>query len=357
MSINPGFCDNEACMCEDLTGYSLMRLKNKFVGDEQDAFYCSNCYPIYENKQEDDIKFFLTDCNSRPQDVLKHEYINNYNINYNTNNTNINYNTSNITNNYIQQAPIVETPKREPTLSQISKEIKDLQQRLKEAEEIEKAQEDKREASIRLRDEAEEARLKKKQDKIKLEEAENKKNNEKLRLKREEEQKRIEEVYGTEILEPELIELVGDNKIRSCMCIKCEVIKAFPYEFLNSKGKLCASGNVCAECMRHRTEITKNCMDKGMVLCECGLEFYNPNRDDRNRQLHERLLCHKTRMMKKSKKVDLDVISRKKLELLVKENLNENGTAKIPNYTRISKPDLIKELKKIENLKIPENFI
>ena len=45
-----------------------------------------------------------------------------------------------------------------------------------------------------------------------------------------------------------------------------------------------------------------------------------------------------------SKKVNLSKLTVKNLQDICSKSLNEDGTPKIPNYTRISKPELVKKM-------------
>jgi hypothetical protein len=138
-------------------------------------------------------------------------------------------------------------------------------------------------------------------------------------------------------------------------CIKCMKVKANPFEFMNEKNEMYEEYPLCYDCWIGDKKFAKMCcIEKKKIICECGIEFYCPN--EYAYEKHEQTPKHKKLMMSIKKKINFDVLTRNKLELIVKANLNADGTVKIPLYTRLKKPELLTKIKDLPNLIIPNEI-
>ena len=141
----------------------------------------------------------------------------------------------------------------------------------------------------------------------------------------------IKEKYPGGKVTEKLLKDAGIKKIIPQMCVKCEIYKVFPYEFLTRQG-FDNGSNKCSVCMAENTEKVKKYTKPKKFNCECGKSFVSKDSDAY--YIHVSDKTHETRMQKMLRGVRY---SQKELRDIARIN-------KIPYYKNLSMPDLVKQL-------------
>ena len=153
----------------------------------------------------------------------------------------------------------------------------------------------------------------------------------------------IHEQYGYKVKEPELIK-EGFDIVYPFNCVKCGIVKAFPYDFLNKNGK--DNGfNKCSLCMTTETKRVKECLAKSNIECPCGLKYYCT---DLTQAKHQNSKMH-INGMKQIKINNGKIYNCDELRLICSMN-------NIKDYAKLSVCKMIDAILKVENLKIPEDL-
>jgi len=154
----------------------------------------------------------------------------------------------------------------------------------------------------------------------------------------------IHKKYGYKVKEPELIK-EGFEIVYPFNCAKCGIVKAYPYDYLNTKGK--DNGfNKCSLCMTSETKRIKKCLEKSEAKCPCGLKYYCT---DLTQAKHENSKMHLNGM----KQININngkIYDRDELRLICSYN-------SVKNYGTLSICKMIDAILKIEDLKIPKDLL
>ena len=126
-------------------------------------------------------------------------------------------------------------------------------------------------------------------------------------------------------------------------CIKCNVYKAFPEDFLTKSGNV-PSKDLCYECNSLRTEKYNAFKKDKMRVCACGVSYLCTDID--KQIIHESTDRHKKALLRNQ-----DVKGVKYNISQLRQICNHN---KIINASRMNKEEIIKKLNEIDNLLIPE---
>ena len=141
----------------------------------------------------------------------------------------------------------------------------------------------------------------------------------------------IKEKYPSGKVTEKLLKDAGIKKIIPQMCVKCEIYKVFPYEFLTKQG-FDNGKNTCSQCMAENTAQVKKYTKQKKFVCECGLKFVSKDSDAYYIHISDK--THAGRMEKMLRGVRY---SQKELRDIAKIN-------KIQYYKNLSMPDLVKQL-------------
>jgi hypothetical protein len=263
--------------------------------------------------------------------------------------------------NKIQQPVITKTKSKTSTkTSKTTSTTKTIDKEVPFEVQLQKAEEEEKNECIdaKIRQYEEEDRREK--NRLELEERKEverrKENNKKIRQVEQENKKRIYDDFD-HIEIPEKIKQNHKNvkSVYDAPCNKCMKIKAFPFEFINENDEVFEEYPLCYDCWIGDKKFAKMCcIEKKKIICECGIEFYCPN--EYAYEKHEQTPKHKKLMMSIKKKINFDVLTRNKLELIVKANLNADGTVKIHKYSSLKKPELLTKIKDLPNLIIPNEI-
>ena len=132
------------------------------------------------------------------------------------------------------------------------------------------------------------------------------------------------------VQEPHLIKS-GIKKIIPMLCIKCDIYKVFPQDFLTKQG-FDNGSNKCSVCMAENTEKVKKYTKPKKFNCECGKSFVSKDSDAYYIHISDK--THETRIAKVLRGVRY---SQKQLRDIARIN-------KIPYYKNLNMPDLVKQL-------------
>lgn len=181
-------------------------------------------------------------------------------------------------------------------------------------------------------------------------ETEKKKARSRKEARQEKEKRYLEDVedihkrYGYKVVEPELINK-GFNIVHPFNCVKCGIVKAFPYDFLTTN-KQDNGKNHCSQCMSINTKKVKECVAKNKIECECGMTYYATELNTCKHQIS---------------KAHINAVSQMKIKGLNKickiQEMRKIAQAnKIYNYYSLKMEEIIAELLKIEVVIIPDEF-
>lgn len=380
-----GVCNHEDCDFKSKDIGDLKVFKSKYLGDDYVNCYCHKHYEEKIVEEDEQIKGFVKSNIAPIAEIIKPEFVNQYiiNINYTSNifspiidNSSNFTDNSNTTNNVFQPDNEINRKIREmemminllkqqiiPTAVPIKKPEVKKEKKWKANEDVEVIdklieEDEKQQLEERKREYEQWKRI---NDETNLE-------NKKKKSIREEQIQNIKETYGEirtdkddierikkifkDCKLPTIMNYIDNNKIVPIVCEKCKVIKAFPDQFINEKNKY--NVEMCNECVKNKTNIVMNCRANKEALCECGMTFYYSS--ERAKELHQLSLQHKKRMMKKKQVINIELLKKEDLYKICRVNLNPDSTHKIPNFTRISKKELIEKMKEIVDLNIPDDI-
>ena len=363
MSIEAGICDG--CI-EPIERVGDLKKFVPKMADFDDMYVCNKCFDNETKRDKENIQYFL-ETGHELQNVVKPQYVNLFiTNNFITNN----HNTSNITNNnnfHVAQPPPPpqkEEPKEESKvfksfeeqmfekkiLEKISKKIKSI---LIPDEIILKPSKDDIETENRIKEEEREKineieRRKKEFERLNNEAKEENKKIKKQDQEYEDQKQLIKEVYGTirtdeeenkrikKIFENEkskfLKKIVYRNEINPMFCNACGIYKAFPDAFVTEKSTY--NIDICAECVKMRTNKHYDYIENNEILCKCGSFYFRPN--DLAEEIHNLTKKHLKGIAKKTKTFNIDTLTIKDLYDVCKENPNTDGLDIIYDYFMIT---------------------
>jgi hypothetical protein len=125
-------------------------------------------------------------------------------------------------------------------------------------------------------------------------------------------------------------------------CHKCKVMKAYPSQYTNGKGKP-NFDNICNGCLENKRDNTALYRKEHTIVCECGLRYVHSS--DSAKEKHENTDRHKKNMQSKLK-FDGKKYSVMQLRQICVAN-------QVLNSSRMSKIGIVEALNKLPNVIIP----
>jgi hypothetical protein len=304
---------NYCCSCS-IANSKVCIYKSKLLTTYQDDNYCDECFIKIEKYEDDLIKCHLS-LNKPLNSIIKPNFYKDYVKSplpiYNT----IKENDKEyvVIDKDIYYQFIINFNDR--IVSKIETDIKETKKIITK---INKSQE---------REEAEIRKIQDKQERDKQKEIKNQEREQEQIEIRKRENERINKIKE-EVVKPFLKRPIkSTQKIEAIKCDKCKEYKCYPFQYENNN-KWC---DVCDEEIMNKKEDKK-------IDCACGITYFNMSLTHEERHLNSKQ--HKLYETSLLNKVDFTIHNIKKLQEIVK-----NNNLNINNYTRMSKKDLIAELK------------